>query len=83
MKERDRRGDGGRERRERLKEEVKEGETERERGGGDEGRRDREREEEEEMKEGEKERGHTVGPVVISSPHEKCMLGYGITSRGG
>lgn len=33
------------------------------------------------------ERTHSIGsqhgPGVISSPHEKCMLGYGITSKGG
>lgn len=27
--------------------------------------------------------GSQHGPGVISSPHEKCMLGYGITSKGG
>lgn len=27
--------------------------------------------------------GSQQGPGVISSPHEKCMLGYGITSKGG
>lgn len=53
--------------------------------GMSEGFKERERKEEREKDRGE--RTHSIGsqhgPGVISSPHEKCMLGYGITSKGG
>lgn len=47
----------------------------------------KERERMEEREEETDRRTHSIGsqhgPGVISSPHEKCMLGYGITSKGG